>query len=70
MGAIISYRLIYVQRIFTKSIGDSMKHYEKPLGEKILEAVILTIAITGTAFMVYGFYQVLDVVFLRNHSSC
>ena len=45
-----------------------MKHYEKPLGEKILEAVILTIAITGTAFMCYGFYEILDVVFIRSHS--
>lgn len=47
-----------------------MKHYEKPLGEKVLEAIILTIAITGTIFMAYGFYQVLDVVFLRGRLSC
>ena len=45
-----------------------MKQYEKPLGEKILEAVILTIAVIGTAFVCYGFYQILDVMFIRSHS--
>ena len=47
-----------------------MKHYEKPLAEKIMETIILTIAVTGTAFMVYGFYQILDVVFIRGRISC
>lgn len=45
-----------------------MKHYEKPISEKVLEAIILTIAVVGTTFMCYGFYQILDVVFIRSHS--
>jgi hypothetical protein len=47
-----------------------MKHYKKPLGERIIEAIIITIVITGTAMMAYGFYQVIDVMFIRNHSTC
>ena len=42
----------------------------KPIGEKILEAIIITIVITGMAMMAYGFYQVIDVMFIRNHSTC
>ena len=47
-----------------------MKHYEKPLGEKIIEAIILTITITGTIFMMYGLYQVIDLVYMRGQLSC
>ena len=64
LGATISYRLIYIQRILTKDL------IMKPIGEKILEAIIITIVITGTAMMAYGFYQVIDVMFIRNHSTC
>ena len=47
-----------------------MKHYEKPIGERILEAIIITIVITGTAMMAYGFYQMIDVMYLRSYSTC
>lgn len=47
-----------------------MQKYEKPLGEKIIEVVILTIVATGTVFMMYGFYEVLDLVFFRGRLSC
>lgn len=47
-----------------------MKSYEKPLGEKIMEVVILTIVATGTAFMVYGFYEIIDMVFIRKAITC
>lgn len=43
-----------------------MKYYEKPLGEKVLESIILTIAITGTAWLMYGVYEIVDIVFIRS----
>ena len=47
-----------------------MKSYEKPLGEKIMEVVILTIVATGTAFMMYGLYEIIDMVFIRKAITC
>ena len=47
-----------------------MKDYEKPLGEKIMEVAILTLVATGTAFMVYGLYEIVDMVFIRKAITC
>lgn len=47
-----------------------MKDYEKPLSEKIMETVILTIAATGTFFMMYGLYEIIDMVFIRKAITC
>lgn len=47
-----------------------MKSYEKPLGEKIMEVVILTIVATGTFFMIYGLYEIVDMVFIRKAITC
>lgn len=47
-----------------------MKDYEKPLGEKIMEVVILTIVATGAFFMMYGLYEIIDMVFIRKAITC
>jgi hypothetical protein len=47
-----------------------MKPYEKPIGEKIMEAIILTLIVTGTAWFMYGIYQTVDLIFVRGHLSC
>ena len=47
-----------------------MKDYEKPLGEKIIEVAILTLVATGTFFMMYGLYEIIDRVFIRKAITC
>jgi hypothetical protein len=36
------------------------------ISEKILEAIILTIVICGIAWFMYGMYQMVDFIFIRN----
>ena len=38
----------------------------RDLSEKIMEIIILTIVACGTAWFIYGLYQLVDVLFIRN----